>query len=211
MALTQPIKSRIQLEWTGVCLGVQRKHPSHYLQRVEGKIYAHPVFAETAIAIPDSAKQPQVIGTFGFWQAQIWQATCEAVLVRHIFAGRAKELNALFSHVRGDNGSFRQDLPIEPCNFFMALDHCAIADATYHHDTLLRECIQELVRVFAFIEVTVIDIKKVILPESILADMEFTKVSETPFAIRDNCRYYAARWDCPPMPPPALSAPFHFN
>ena len=66
----------------------------------------------------------------------------------------------------------------------------------------MRECIEELIKVFAFIEVTAIDTEKVELPEKMLVDMKFVKVSDTPFVIRDNCGYYSELWGVPALPPP---------
>ena len=198
IGLDQPVESRVQLEYTLVSKGVQRRHPSHYILEGNGKVYVHPRLPQTKLVLPDTAREPKVVGDFHFWLVQMFQAFANHVAFPVMLSGQLSPIFTIFN----PDGNFRDDLPIDPCNNLAVIDRFAINDSVYDHEAFKRDCLEEFVRVFCYTEVVALRFEGVKISPETLTKMRFARVSETEFLIRDNCVHFGGPLVDPPSPKP---------
>lgn len=180
MYQSKPINSRVHLETTVGSPSVQRNHPSHYVQQCEGKIYGH----------PENDNPPKVVGNYRFWQAQIYQAHLQGITPNEVLMGDLEPLQNLYSKMQGQEWVFRGDLPLQPSNHVILLDEFKITDPIYDHESFKLQCLEEIVRVFCFIEIVAVAYKKVSIKLNTLKKAGFARVSETDFCVRDNFMHF---------------------
>ena len=84
-----------------------------------------------------------------------------------------------------DEGSFREDLPVRPCNTLLVIDQLRL-HRKYRTLQLIDACVEELIRLYAWLDVTVADMHNIELAGDEWNQIGFTKVVGTSFVLRDN-------------------------
>jgi len=196
----RPIRSHVAQRYTLTSVSVDRKHGSHYVQQGQCQVLYYPRLPDvTPIILPEESKKPKEAATFRFWVIQILQAAAEEVNLAEVLTGDLEPLRSLFSQVEGEEGAFRSDLPLGGCNHLLVADKFEVADPMFNHETLKRQCLEEFVRVFGYIEVMAVNYKTIGLELATLKEMTFARITGTDYAVRDNAEFHGGVMPEPPM------------
>jgi len=130
-----------------------------------------------------------VVGTFSLHIIQLNQLVTSPVIASPLRGGPfGTELADLASLVDRETLFFRSDLPIQPCNILVAIDRFEITHHSYNKYSPIKDCIEEIIRLFAYNEVIAIKKGAGIDPQ-ILKQRGFAAVTESPYFVRDNELY----------------------
>jgi len=136
--------------------------------------------------IKGSAKN---VGTISVFDIAVQQAVQSPYSLREVFESRHLQLHGIFEDVFStdpmDEGSFRQDLPLQPCTKLLVLDVLKIRKQ-FREFRLVSHCIESLVRMFSFLDVTVADCNNLDLSPAEWTSLKFFKIAGTPYFARDN-------------------------
>lgn len=183
----KPHQSRIKLEYRFSSESVLRKHPSHYVQKIEGNIIYFP---------NEFNEESETIGNFTCYLSQIRAAVRNNFTVQQIFTDNLAYMAKLFSSNDLHQGNFRKDLKIDPCDSILFLDEFKINDSIYRHDSFIKQCVEEIAAIFVQFEIIAIrrDIEDI--PMTILNEMNFARVTRTNLAVRDNALIASSDYSC---------------
>ncbi len=153
--------------------------PADFAQHYEGQV----------ILNDNIEKKQKNIGTVSVFVVEVQQAVRSPFQLRGVFESRHRPLHGMFEDIfstdPADEGSFRPDLLIEPCNKILLIDILKIRKQ-HREFSLVAHCIESLIRLFACLDVTIADMNNLDLSEAEWAHLQFFKISGTPYCARDN-------------------------
>jgi len=157
---------------------IARKRPSHFVQRYEAKIL-----------VDRSSGQTTLLGHLSFYVVQVRQAmqnpffTLREVFESHDALGGLYD--GIMSFLPDKEGSFRDDLPIEPCNSLLFLEQLRLRKRITNFQ-LVEACVEELIKLYSWLEVTVADMDNIELEPDEWRQLGFARATGTTFVLRDN-------------------------
>ena len=181
--MQRPTNSRVQLECRMTTPSIRRSHPANFVQRIEGKVLAYPVVLKAFPLLPKCLWKPKTVGRFAFHLIHVGQSRLSDFWFHQILEHASSDVKVLFGSAPDYDSCFRSDLPLEPSDVVLVLDKFKI-HRSHHHDQLIMDCIEELVRLFVYHDVIII--RRGVIDDKLLMDMGFALITETSFLLRDN-------------------------